>query len=456
MIVIRVRVIAATAVAALLVASCGSDDDGTAGDDATEVTEAPPDTSADGVTTDAPADTTADTTADTAATTDETDAGVDIPDDLPTQGVTDTEIKVGGVYTQAAYADYAVGVQARLDRLNAEGGVHGRQIVVTEWLDDGADPTTNADQVRKLVEQEGVFSVFAISQALSGGTYMAENNVPYFGWAISPDWCNELAFGHAGNTCPTEEAAMLASFATSMERALEGGTAEGRNVAIIGEDNDLAVRATEQMVTQWTDEGATVAAFNNLATPPTVVSDFAPFVLDVQESGADVVVIVASPGNTIGMISALTATGFEGDVFNFVTYDPRLAPLANGVFTMIQGVNPWEAADSVPAVQQMIDDVMATDSDVILSQPVAAGYAAADLMIAAFDAVGPDLTTSAFRQTTADFEYDFDGLAGPLSYPDNYTLSNGCSSVVVGNGEGYEIAAPLECLGLYPNPDFEG
>jgi len=78
-------------------------------------------------------------------------------------GATDTEIKIGQTkpYSGPASAYSSAGkVQLGLfEKINSEGGIHGRRIKLIS-LDDAFTPPKTVEQTRKLVEQEQVLIVF--------------------------------------------------------------------------------------------------------------------------------------------------------------------------------------------------------------------------------------------------------------------------------------------------------
>jgi branched-chain amino acid transport system substrate-binding protein len=80
-----------------------------------------------------------------------------------TPGITATEIVVGGTAPlsggSAAAADVAAGAGAYFAYVNAHGGVFGRTITY-RVMDDASDPDQAAQDVRRLVQQDGVFAIF--------------------------------------------------------------------------------------------------------------------------------------------------------------------------------------------------------------------------------------------------------------------------------------------------------
>ncbi|MEV0297724.1 ABC transporter substrate-binding protein [Nocardia sp. NPDC050710] len=102
-----------------------------------------------------------------------------------TTGVTDTSIKLGGIYPlsgpASAYGELPKGVRAYFDYINAEqGGIDGRQV---EYLvrDDGYQPPKTVEEARRLVEQDRVFAIFqTLGTATSSAVwdYLNQREVP--------------------------------------------------------------------------------------------------------------------------------------------------------------------------------------------------------------------------------------------------------------------------------------
>ena len=78
-------------------------------------------------------------------------------------GITDTTIKIGNTnpYSGPASVYSVIGktISAYFNKVNAEGGIQGRQIDLIS-LDDGYSPPRTVEQGRKLVEQEEVAFLF--------------------------------------------------------------------------------------------------------------------------------------------------------------------------------------------------------------------------------------------------------------------------------------------------------
>jgi len=124
-------------------------------------------------------------------------------------GVSATQISVGGVASVSnnplgsVYGDSFKGVDAYFKMINAQGGIYGRKLVLSQKLDDQLGQ--NQAQVEQLL-QDNVFSVIPVSVLLfSGAQTLVDQNIPTFGWAINGEWQGTAAeprlnmFGESGS-----------------------------------------------------------------------------------------------------------------------------------------------------------------------------------------------------------------------------------------------------------------
>ena len=110
-------------------------------------------------------------------------------------GVTDTEIRVGGVASVTnplggSYGNAFEGVKAYFEMVNSEGGVHGRKLVLAQERDDKV--SGNKAEIEALISAEGDQAVFAIlpvaSLLFTGADSAVAAGIPTFGWTINPEW----------------------------------------------------------------------------------------------------------------------------------------------------------------------------------------------------------------------------------------------------------------------------
>lgn len=113
-----------------------------------------------------------------------------------TPGVTDTEIKLGATSPLtgplAFYSEIPTSAKAYFQKVNDEGGVHGRKITYLVEDDMYAAPKT-IEGTRKLVERDGVFALFNSlgNVHLAVIPYVKEKNIPDF-------FVSDGSKGHSG------------------------------------------------------------------------------------------------------------------------------------------------------------------------------------------------------------------------------------------------------------------
>ncbi|MDQ1375155.1 MAG: branched-chain amino acid transport system substrate-binding protein [Actinomycetota bacterium] len=99
------------------------------------------------------------------------------------QGVSDTEIRVGGsTFTSGPAAVYgeqiAVGFAAGVNYINEHGGINGRRVILKIY-DDGGDPAKQLANTKRLVEIDKVFAL-TMSYAPIVGNYVSDVGIPVY------------------------------------------------------------------------------------------------------------------------------------------------------------------------------------------------------------------------------------------------------------------------------------
>jgi len=105
----------------------------------------------------------------------------------PEVGVTPTSITIG---QSAAFSgpasdlgnEYRNGALAYFEYVNAQGGIHGRKIILKS-LDDGYEPNRTVTNTKKFIDEEKVFALFGYvgtPTSLAAKPYFVSSKVPYF------------------------------------------------------------------------------------------------------------------------------------------------------------------------------------------------------------------------------------------------------------------------------------
>lgn len=403
------------------------------------------------------------------------DSGSDSAEGDEVRGVTDDTIVIGGIVPLTSptggYPGGDLGAKARFQRVNGEGGIHGRKIEYLGTKDDTEDGSKNLDEAKKLVQED---EAFAIVPMLGAGflpatsDYLQEAQVPTVGWGFMPGQCSESddSFGFGFNGCiqPPGGDVVNTSLAAQIIEKLGG---DDLKVAIMSDDSANSTEGLETVKGAFLAEGADVV-YAKPNVPTTEQVNFTPFVQEVMTSNdgeqPDLVAFNNIFGNTVGLTAALRSAGYEGETINYIAYVPGLLEQSPDVAAGLEGSYvstqflPTEFGGS--AIEQLQADVKDIDPDAEITLGVALTYWSADVFVQMLEAVGPDLTPESFNEVVNDdFTYepvgDQPGL-GPISFPKGHGEPAPCSALVqIVEGE-YEPVTPLECFENLPIDEVAG
>ena len=126
--------------------------------------------------------------------------------------------------------------------------------------------------------------------------------------------------------------------------------------------------------------------------------------------------------------------------------DPLLAPIVGPSYGITQWA-PTEAADTVPAIQQMLDDIEAYEPGTTVGTQITLGWLAADYFITALKKTGKNLTAERLQKVASKMTYELPGFVGPTPYPKAWSDSGApaCHAIVKTDGSTYSIVEPYQC-----------
>jgi len=299
-------------------------------------------------------------------------------------------IVVGGVAQLADYAGVADGFEARVAQFNKAGGVEGHKIQFLGVEDDGGSPTTDQSVIQKLVEEDHVDVVAPIASEVfepAGSTFLTQHKVPFFGWAVAPNWCNEsYAFSADGCLILTNgdvslaTGGALASYLKSI-----GQKAKGNTVAIVNGDIPSAAASGAYEAGLFEAAGFKVV-FNKGIIPINGASiNYTPYVDQIEAANPGVVFLSLDFASAAGLSAAFTAAGYKGVLYSPVGYSEGLLQAEPSVKAALQGelVNSEfpAAEDNSPAVKGIEKELKAIGDPQSLSLGAAIGYYDADMLV---------------------------------------------------------------------------
>jgi ABC-type branched-subunit amino acid transport system substrate-binding protein len=370
------------------------------------------------------------------------------------RGVTDTTITIGGVGQLARYATADVGAKARFQRANAEGGVNGRTFNYVGMRDDSGIGATNAQVASTLVQQDKVFALVpVITPDVGAVPDLLSGHVPYFGWAVSSNFCgNQWGFSFTGCMFPPGGATTSNAWGVLVAQTF-GEKAAGKTAAIVTENTDSGKYFVATVTAGAKDAGLkVVSGASPLPVPAVADYDAIAKELLAADNGAapDAIFVVAGYPNVAQLRQAVRAAGYRGVFTDTVEYEPTLVGAATGslVFTPTAAV---ESASTNPAMAQLVADVKAVAPGQPIDQSVIAGYWSADLLIAAVTRAGRNLTPeSLVKKANSKFTYKVPGTVGPVRFPEGHREPAPCGSLVQSTGSAFVVAAPYACGQVIP------
>jgi branched-chain amino acid transport system substrate-binding protein len=351
-------------------------------------------------------------------------------------GVTPHEIMIGGLASATGplanqYSPIWDAVQAYLDQVNAHGGVYGRKIVYSAKLDDGFNPSNDVTQARALVEQDNVFAVVGVaSPEFSGGKYLAQQNIPTFGWNINPEFASGPSlFGLPGGsyldfTDPGPTLPWLAKhLGTIRVAALAYGVVQSFQCA----DGDEYVFTRQFKGFDFVLKDTSI---------PFGVQDLSADIQKIKNSNANLIVTCMDPGGNKIISQNLQEAGIYDQVKQYWPngYDEdslkAYAPYMQNVYFDTNGVVPY-----VYGYTKGMDDYLDAmrRHHITIGAVTLAGWMSADLFVRALRAVGPNPTRAkVIKYVNSLTHYTANNISPGINWTTAHNKSNGvtCTSFV--------------------------
>ncbi|WP_170600571.1 ABC transporter substrate-binding protein [Ruegeria arenilitoris] len=340
-----------------------------------------------------------------------------------TQGVTDDEIVIGSVNDLSGIFA-AVGVPATkganvvFDRVNANGGVHGRKIrYVVE--DNGYQMPRAMQGYNKLLNRD---KVFAMLQSL--GTPM---NLAGFKLLDPKGIPNVAPLSAARQMLQEPMKNKFTSFSSYYDQARVGvkylaQEFGGDKVCTMYLPTDFGKEILEGSQEGAKEAGITFAAETTHKPDET---DFVGSLSKLKEEGCDIVTIALGVRQAITVVGTakkmgLTDMKFLGTSASFLTVVAQVpGGVTDGFYAAASWQDLWARADQ-PAPKAFIEEYKAATGE----DPVGfsmLGYAAAEMMVKALEAAGPDLTQESFIAAMETLDYQDELVGNHMTFgPDDH------------------------------------
>lgn len=430
----RSRLMGLAIATTLAVSACGNSSDG-----AVDATPAPTDSTADSVestdttpesepTDSGPADTTtASDPVDSAATTDAAPAGPELGEFQAIEGVpgvTDDQIGVGIVGTGAANPlgyclldCWADGVQAYFDYRNSIGGVHGRDLVVTEKRDD--DLGNNQVATLELIESPDVFAIFSAPIIYPGLADAAAAGVPLY--TTVPAAAESAGFDSIFQTTGTTCISCLNPIYIQAGR-LVGATKVASLAYGVSQASKDCSAAHVRTFEAWGPAVGMELVYQNDDLAFGLPNGLAPEVTAMKDAGVDFVLTCVDQGGALILGQELERQGMTDTKVNLPQgYSDDEFAQSNAA--VLEGdivgtfFHPYEATP-IPELETFLEWA----GDAPINDYTMEGWIAADQMVTGLLAAGPQFDRATVISATNEInDYTANGLIPPIDWTKAHT-----------------------------------
>lgn len=338
--------------------------------------------------------------------------------------MTATSITVGAISSRSGvlagyFGQFAPGMMAYFDALNAKGGVDGRKIDLAYNLDDGGSPSQFTQLTHTLIDQDHVFAVGAASPFFSPG-YFAQSGTPTYGYNVTGNWSpypNLFASGGSvqdySSAIPTYAYFVKATHSKSVALISYGpgipSSYEACNTAATG------LKAAGVDVS-FVDVGAQLAG------------SFTSDVQRLQQSGSEALISCMQGSDDVTLARDIQQYGLSVKQLWLNGYDQKLldqySGVMQGVYLSNAGSVPFVASADPSVYPGMAAYVAAMDKyqpQYTNSNVALAGWQAAALMVEGIRAAGPTFTQASVVSATNKITAD---TAAQTQAPTNWTVAH--------------------------------
>ncbi len=312
-------------------------------------------------------------------------------------GVSKDEIKIGTfgalIGPNYVYGKLTMnGVDAVFDKVNAAGGVYGRKLVLLRE-DDRCDPAAAIGAVKKLVYQDKVFAIIGggcSNATLGAKPELVKSGVPYINFSAAADAISDPPEHNIYTVVPTSSGDSRAQ----LDYAVSHGA---KKIAVVAQHDAWGQARYVPLMADFKRRGLAPVVDLEMAGEE---NDATPQALQIAQAGADAVLLLTYPKPAAVLVRSLNKLGQNpmlighGGIGDPVAFANQVAiPGATDKF-----VAPAYSAHSPsdPAMSEWSARVKKLFPNDELSLYTLTGIGSAEVMVAALEKAGPDLTREKF------------------------------------------------------------
>lgn len=339
-----------------------------------------------------------------------------------TAGLTSTTVAVGSLVAVTGplgnqFSPALSGAQAYLDGVNASGGVDGRRIQLVAKLDDATDPATDVAMARALVERYHVFAVLPVATPVfAGGTYLAAQRMPTFGYDINPQWA-------AGPTMFGQDGSYLNPAAIDVAGPFLAKQLGVKRVAVLAYAVTQSAQCAQGQAASYRKFGFQVVYVDS--SIPLGVSDVGADVARMRAAKTQLVTTCMDPSGSAAVATGLDRAGFHPAQYWINGYDD--ASLAQyrrqyeGVYLSTDFL-PFQEASTSPGLSRFLTQMHRRFPQVAVGEAALAGWIDAAMLVKGLRMAGRHLTRARLVAAVNSLtHFTADGIEAPVDWRTDHT-----------------------------------
>lgn len=309
---------------------------------------------------------------------------------------------------------YIDGIEAYFAFRNSDGGVYGRDLVLTTQLDDAL--AENQAKALEIVSADDTFGTFSATQLASGWHDVADAGIPLYVWGIHSTEMNgqDAIFGTTGVICGT---------CTSRSLPYAGTLREATKIGVLGYSVSQASKdcagAAGKSVEMYSGETGQELAYSNDDLAFGLPNGIAPEVTAMKRAGVDFITACIDLNGMKTLAQELERQGMaDVPMLHPNTYDQRFVAEAGELFEgdLVQvSFRPFEADPGESGLADFQAWMEQTGSEP--TELAMIGWINADLAYEGLLAAGEEFDRASVIAATNEMtEYSAGGLLNPIDF----------------------------------------
>jgi branched-chain amino acid transport system substrate-binding protein len=382
----------------------------------------------------------------------------------PVRGFDGTTIKVAALESFGDFQGAEIGAEARFARANQTNELNGIKIQFVQAENDNQDPATALSDVRQLVTSNGIFAIVPDLSAVNPGQYLAQQKVPYVGYAFDGTYCsstpsqNVWGFGFDGCLVPDAPVTLTDGFGQVFKYVTQKTGNSHPTMVLFSNDNQSGKNSVKFDASEA--QGAGFDVVYAKGSVPATTSDYTPYVQQwLTAAGGKSPDIIACylAAQCVSIWSAVKAAGYKGTFFDTLGAVSVLAGPMAGTVTS----NFYDTAGGTALTQMQRDIQSFKPGTQLVSYSNVPAYFAADMFIQALKKVGKNINPQSVQHALDNQSWTIPGLVGPIVYPESTAVSTpACSEILldVSATTGFQLVEPYSCSSKHYgiDPKFTG